>query len=160
METHTRYFIQSQILKDLCIFYMLQLNLKNSQIKNLKNLKKVYGSISLGNKITSTGNLKYLGANLYLNSTQLKSIDTELIIDGVLSVDECVLEDFGKLKKVKKLYINTKKLKSVGDLETYKKIVFGKNCSERVYDLFKNNFQASQTKFIRKEVKLVQEEGC
>jgi len=58
------------------------LNLRNSLITDLGNLQKVYGSFSVNKNITSLGNLNFLGSNLYLNLTNITSIDTDLKIDG------------------------------------------------------------------------------
>ena len=121
------------VLKDIngnCIYNGI--NLRNSRIYSFGNLRKVYGTCSLGNKITSTGNLQYVGSNLYLNNTSLKTIDSDLIVDGRVNIEESCLESLGKLKKVKILYINSKKLKSYGELEICKTLILGKQCTENV----------------------------
>jgi len=126
------------------------LNLRNSLITDLGNLQKVYGSFSVNKNITSLGNLNFLGSNLYLNLTNITSIDTDLKIDGTLNVEECKLQSFGKLISARYIIINSKILNDLGSLESCKHIMLNPNCSEKVKELIKNNFARTSTKLVRK----------
>lgn len=130
----------------------LGLNLRGSRIAYLGNLKKVYGTCALGNRVTSTGNLKFIGSNLYLNNTNITHIDSDLIIDGRLNVEYCELESLEKIKKVGTLYINSKSVKSFGEIESFKKVYIGKKCNERLIMLFESKFVKKQGQFVRRDL--------
>ena len=125
------------------------LNLRRSKITDLGNLQKVYGSFSINNNITSLGNLKFLGSNLYLNLTNLISIDTDLKIDGILNIEECKLESFGGLISVRYINLNSNSLKDLGNLEYCKHIIISPNCSKKVRELIKKNFTRTSNKLVR-----------
>ena len=128
------------------------INLKNSKITSLGNLRKVYGSISLNENIKSLGNLAFLGSNLYLNKTQLKRIDSELKIDGTLNIEDCQLTSLGKLQAVRVINISSNSLKDFGELEHVKKVDFIKPYNLRTKKWFEDNFVYHKGKFVRKDL--------
>lgn len=99
----------------------LGLNLANSKITNLGKIKKIYGSISLNNNISDLGNIEFLGSNLYLNDTKIKTLGNNLKeINGRLNVENCCLESTGGLEKVNTIYINSKNFKDFSGVKAYK----------------------------------------
>jgi hypothetical protein len=65
------------------------LNLKNTPIKDLGNLKSVGGSLGLhDSKITSLGNLESVGKYLYLTGTSLSKTMTKEEIADKLGMDK------------------------------------------------------------------------
>ena len=128
------------------------INLRNSKIVNLGKLRKVYGSFSLNDKIQSLCDLEFLGSGLYLNKTQIKTINKDLIIDGILNAEFCMLESLGAIKKVKHLNLNTKYLKSFGNLEVCFKVTFGSECNKKLIQLFNNKFTKQNGMFVRNDL--------
>jgi len=140
-------------LTDLNFCYMYRgINLRNSKVTSLGKLRKVYGTCSLNNKITSLGNLTFLGSGLFFNRTIIKTIDTELKVDGLVNVEDCKLESLGSLKAAKLLNIGSKSLQSFGDLEKVSKISFAKNCNKNLIAYFEKNYIKNDGKFIRKDL--------
>ena len=136
----------------------LGITIKNSKIRCLGNLKKVYGSIDLNYNIKSLGNLKFLGSNLYLVNSNVEDLGELEIIDGVLNLEDdvtkCKLTSLGKLKKLRRLYINSNCLKDLGDLEEVREISIPKNKYLQVRNLITSNLSNTGTKYIRKELKV------
>lgn len=128
------------------------INLRNSKITNLKNLRKVYGTIGLHTRTTSLGNLQFVGSSLYLNGTTLKTIDSELKIDGRLNVEDCELESFGNMLQARYIFLRTSKLKDLGNIESCKKIMVDRRCSNRVAELIEKNFIFRNGKMVRKSL--------
>lgn len=137
------------------------LNLKNSKITDLRNLRKVYGSISLNQNITTLGNLEYLGSNLYLNNTQLSNLGNLQIIDGTLNLEDdelrCKLTSLGKLKHVRRIVIATNSLKDLGDLEEFKELSIPMLKYIKVKKLFETNFVHNGSKYIKRNINVTQE---
>lgn len=124
------------------------LNLRNSKITNLKNLRKVYGTCSLNEDIQSLSNLEFLGSGLYLNRTTIKEIDANIKIDGLLNIENCQLESLGLLKRAKEINIATKTFKSFGDLEEVAKITITRECNRRVIYTFIQKYTKKAGKYI------------
>lgn len=132
------------------------INLRNSKITNIgKNLKKVYGSISLNKNITSMGSLEFLGSNLFLSNTFVTDLGNITEIDGTLNLEDdqrrCLIESLGKLKKVRRLYINSRCLQDLGDLEEVLELKVGSRCGQKVIDLLEKGLIRRGNKHIRKE---------
>lgn len=128
------------------------INLRHSKITDLKNLRKVYGAIGLNSSIKSLGKLQFVGSSLYLNGTTLKTIDSELKIDGRLNVEDCELESFGNMIQSRYIYLRTSKLRDFGNLQNCKKFIVDRRCSKRVAELIEDNFIFSNGKMVRKDL--------
>ncbi len=136
----------------------LALNLANTNIEDLGNLKKVYGSLSLNGNIKSLKNIKFLGSNLYSNATGLEDLGDLEIINGTLGLDDfggaCKITSLGNVKKIGKLYINTKSLKDFGKVEEISKISVGSGYLSEMRDLIIKNFTKVNGKYVRKELNI------
>ena len=131
-------------------------NFRNSKITDIgKNLKRVYGSISLNKNITSMGSIEFLGSNLFLSNSNVTDLGNITEIDGTLNLEDdqkrCLLHSLGKLKKVRRLYINSKCLHDLGDLEEVVELKVGSRCGQRVIELLSDNLSKRGNKYIRKE---------
>ena len=105
----------------------LGINFANSKIKSTEKLEKVYGSINFGNSlITSLGKIKFLGSNLYLNKTNIIDLGDLTEINGILSLDDSKLKSLCKLEKVQKIYANDCILDDFGALKKVKVVQFKK----------------------------------
>ena len=101
----------------------LGLYVSNSKISNLGRLKKGNGRINLNDKIKDMGNIEFLGSNFYTNGTKIKSLGNKLKeIDGRLNIENDYLESTGNLKKVKDIYLESTKIKDLGEIESFKGI--------------------------------------
>ena len=131
----------------------LGISLKYSKIKSTGKLRKVYGSIGLNPSITSLENIEFLGSNFYVTNTNLEDFGVLERIDGTLSMEDdaikCKIRSINKLKKVRKIYLNTNSIKDIGDLEEFRDIMFGKKCSEKTKALFEKNFVRDGSKYLR-----------
>ena len=140
-------------ITDLNSCYMYHgINLRGSKVSSLGNLIKVYGSFSLNSRIKSFGKLSFLGSGLYFNRTTIKTIDTELQVDGMVNVENCELVSLGGLKATRSLNIDSKSLQSFGDLEKVSKISFGVDCDKKMIGYFEKTYARSEGKFIRKDL--------
>ena len=112
----------------------LGLNLKNSKITNLGNLKKCYGTIILNSNITTMKNVEYLGSNLFVLNSNLTDLGKLEVIEGILCLEDdenkCGITSLGKLKKVRRLYINSNSLRDLGDLEEVNNVRMFSKCKE------------------------------
>ena len=52
----------------------LGINVVNSKVKKFNHLKEVYGSCSIGKDFEDFGDLEFLGSNLYLNGTKIRTL--------------------------------------------------------------------------------------
>ena len=111
----------------------LGINLKNSRIADMGNLKIVYGSITFNKRITSLGNLEFIGSNLYLNNTNIEDFGNLQYVHGTLCLEELKhkIISFQKIKKIGTLIIDVNSIEDIGDLEEINKILFGKNCHHK-----------------------------
>lgn len=100
----------------------------NSLVKDLGNVKKVYGNLSLETtrKIqNSLGKVEFVGGNLYLDHTPITSIDNLKEIGGVLSISESFVTSLGSLEKVGKIYsCSNENFKDLGNLKEVGTIIF------------------------------------
>lgn len=124
----------------------LGINLKNSKIVSLDNLKKVYGSITLNENIYSLENLTFLGSNLYLNNTYVENLGELRHVHGRLNIENIKgnLKSLKNLEKVGSIYVDNTTLRDLGELYHVSDIFYGKNCSIRVVQLFKNRFDKTE----------------
>jgi len=77
------------------------LNLFNSKIQSLGNLRKVKGFLDLGfSQIQSLGNLQEVGGSLYLGYSQIKSLGNLQKVGRYLYLDNSKIESLGNLKTV------------------------------------------------------------
>ena len=111
----------------------LGLNLKNSKITNLGNLKKCYGTIILNSNLTDLVKLE--------------------VIEGILCLEDdenkCGITSLGKLKKVRRLYINSNSLRDLGDLEEVNNVRMFSKCKDEVNKLIENNLTCYGNKYYR-----------
>ena len=133
-------------------------NLRNSKITDLGKLKKVYGSISLNKSIKSMGHLEFLGSNLFISNTNVEDLGNITEIDGTLNLEDdqtkCLLKSLGKLQKVRRLYINSRCLQDLGDLEEVIELKMGPKCNDKVISLIERNLIRRGSKHIRKELNI------
>lgn len=133
----------------------LGLNLKRCDVKSLKNLRKVYGSIDLNENITSLGNLKFIGSNLNLlerSSSRTNVIDLGAleVVDGTLYLEGKTISSLQNVKKIRHLNLATRYLKDLGDLEEVKKVSIDYYlCSIDVVSLIENGLKHEKGKYIR-----------
>ncbi len=134
----------------------LGINLKNSKIKSLENVRKIYGSITLNENIKSLNNVEYIGSNLYLSNLNLEDFGNLQIVDGTLCIDDderkCKATSLKNIRKIRTLYLNTNCLKDTGAVEEIKDIQFGPKCNFRICKLFKDKFKRIDGKFVRKDL--------
>ena len=77
------------------------LDLSNTKITSLGNLKFVRGNLDLSNtKITSLGNLEYVGGYLYLTNTKITSLGNLEYVGGYLYLSNTKITSLGNLKSV------------------------------------------------------------
>ncbi len=132
----------------------LGITIKNSKIKSLGKLRKVYGSIDLNPHITSLENIEFLGSNLYLVNSRLESLGNLKKVDGILNLEDdvarCKLTSLGNLQKARRLYINSNSLQDLGDLEEVCEIRLSNSCNPKVINLIETSLVRSGLKYIRK----------
>ncbi len=132
------------------------INLKNSKIKSLRNLRKIYGSITLNENITTMENVEFLGSNLYVVNSNLKSFGNVTVIDGILNLEDddqkCKMVSLEKITKIRYLFLDTNCLRDVGDVEEIKEIRFGLRCNDGIRKLIEKNFKKVGGKYIRKDL--------
>lgn len=113
----------------------LAISFVNSKIKSTGKLRKVYGSIFLGENITSLGNIEYLGSNLYIKNT-LHSFGNLKEIDGSLQFLNDKIESFENIERVGGwIFINSSSLKSLGALKSFRHIELSKEMKDRKNEL-------------------------
>ena len=125
------------------------LNLRNSEVKNLGNLKIVYGSCSLNENICSLENFKFAGSGLFLYRTGITVIDSEIIVDGMLSVDNSKVQSLGLLKKATIINADSKYLTDLGEVEEFTKILFSKQTNKKLIDKIIKDYTRTNGKFIK-----------
>lgn len=120
--------IVGKLEKDYDTALCFGVNFANSKITSTGNLRYIYGSAGFANsKITSLGKIQFLGNNLYLDKTKIKNMGKakELVIEGILSLNNSNLESLGNLVKVNKILLSeTSNLKDFGKLKCFKSIEF------------------------------------
>ena len=135
----------------------LGINLANSLVKNLGNLRKVYGSIDLNNRITSLNNLEYLGSNLFLGKTKLVDLGNLQTIDGTLNIEKSNLKSLGCLRKVGTLQIYSQTMRDFGEIEEIKKIEVNSTNSSTI-KLIKKEFKVVNNNYVRIYSKIKQQD--
>lgn len=120
----------------------LGVNLKNSHIFTLNNLKKVYGSLSLNEYIKSMENVEWLGSNLYLNQTRVADLGALKKIEGRLNLEDMKvkLKSLGKLEEAETVYVDITGVESLGSLKKVKSVIYGKHCGTKTKRLFESKF--------------------
>ena len=133
----------------------LGLNLKNSNIKNLGKLRKVYGQIFFNKEIVSLDNIEFLGSNLYVSNTNIVSLGNLRIIDGVLRIADdpksSTLTSLESLEKVRYLDIDTKTMFDIGELQEIKKYKVSLRSNPSIKEMLERNFFINENNFIKKD---------
>lgn len=126
----------------------LGINLANSLINDLGNLKSVYGSIDLNKNITSLKNVEFLGSHLFLRNTNLQDLGNLQLIDGTLNIEQNKLISFGHLRKVGTLQIGSQIVRDFGEIEAVRKFdVYITNHSTS--KLISKEFELKNNKYVR-----------
>lgn len=140
--------------KDLPTY--LGLNLKKSKIKRTKNVKKVYGLVYLNRDITTLENMEFLGSSLVVSNSNLSSFGNLQVIDGTLTLEDdaipCKITSLEKIRKIRKLVVNSKSLEDYGDLEEVKELLTNSKCSKKFVQKFHNNFIHTDKRFVNKNI--------
>ena len=122
----------------------LAFNIRDSKVKDLGKLKKVYGTFAINENVESLGNLIFLGSNLNISNLNLKDLGKLEAVDGMLSMLDdsipCKIESLGNLKRVRHLVVKTKSLKDFGKLEEVKQIIISPGCNKQLWDLYNKNY--------------------
>ena len=95
------------------------LNLANTSIQSLGNLKEVKEHLDLSNTpITSLGNLEKVGWSLFLKNTPIESLGNLKEVGGYLYLYNTPITSLGNLKEVgMSLYLNYTPIESLGNLK-------------------------------------------
>ena len=131
----------------------LGLNIKNSKITNLGKLRAVYGLFYFDRNLTSLGNLEFLGSGLNLNNTSIRTLGKVRKIKGKLNIEDSSLESLGNLEIVEEMYINSGKLRDLGNLEKAGKISVGAKCGHLALCLLNSCFVRKKGRFVRNNIK-------
>ncbi len=123
----------------------LGINLYRSKIKDLKNLKIVFGTFNAyGTQIKSLAKVKFLGSGLMLTGTQIQDLGALKEVNGSLWIEETNIKSLGHLEIVSdEIFARKSKLEDVGNLRQFGSLFLGGDST---------NIEARITSF-RKEVK-------
>lgn len=140
---------ENGILKDVNgVPVYLGINLAYSSVRNLGNLKKVYGSINLNKKITSLKDVEFLGSSLFLGNTNLVDLGNLQLIDGMLNLENNHLNSLGVLKKVRALHIGSQLVRDFGNIQEARKIIVSPTNYSTI-KLISKEFTIEDNKYIR-----------
>ncbi len=153
MEKDESYLTPRQRLKKRFSLDYWGLDIKHSEIKDLGNVRVVYGSIWLNENITTLGNLEYLGSSLYLNRTNVEDFGNTRVIEGRLNIENIRgnLTTLGdKIERIGLIYIDTLTLESLGSTQKAR-IERGSKVSNKLSREIRTKFVEQNGKIIRKE---------
>lgn len=155
MEKDESYLTPRQRLKKMFTLDYWGLNIKHSEIKDMGNVRVVYGSLWLNENITSLAKTEYLGSNLYLNRTNVEDFGNTRVIEGRLNIENIKgnLTTLGdNIEKIGLIYIDDLTLESLGSSLKSARIEVGSKISNKLTRELRTKFVEQNGKFIRKEL--------
>ena len=117
--TLSNYYLDIDVLPEHITEVDGYLNLANTSIQSLGNLKEVKEHLNLRDTpIESLGNLEYVGGSLDLSNTQITSLDNLEYVGENLNLYNTPIESLGNLKEVgRNLFLQNTPIKSLGNLK-------------------------------------------